>query len=560
MLRPVDAKADEPPSPSSDTAEISGTERFRAEAIGNNGSADEEIYGNDDDYFRFGNTLDATAVAPGIESGLRLDAALFHQAPDRGERAPGGDNTTLRYDNDLRLERLYGTFRMGDFSLTLGDFHVELGRGMALSLIAVDEIGEDNALRGAQVEYRIPRKVRAVLVGGVVNSSNEDPFTRQLLKDDPMDRLLGARVEWEVLDALGFGVHGVMVKPRFTQESQIPEERLFVDRAPGVGVLTGGGSAEAHLEGAHLYLEGNYQQHDNYRAVESVLDESGVAAFGEVAYDLTPFSIKGEGVYYRRWLMEGPYRGLANDVSLMRPISYNNLPTLEPSFVPLASIGNVFGGRLTGDVYIDRAGLQLTLKSGVLHYKGGLLPSGEWNDRPDTTVIHPMLTVREQFEGTDITATVEGGFRYETTRSPEIAGRDSGVLWHLKGHVVLPVRGPHRVEVSAEVRRHALEVTEGTDYWVTLETLGYQWTDLFGVTLAHEYSDERAVRTSLGGMLWPASHYARLRASAELPAPLEDLNIGLSIGSRRGDIRCAGGVCRRFPDTVGAGLEAVYRF
>jgi hypothetical protein len=552
----------------SGAAEISGTESLEAEYIGDNGSANEGIYGDDGDLYKFRNILDVSAKAPGFESAVRLDAVLFQDPPyrvSRSEFIPGGSGyTTLNFDNDVRVERLYGAMRLGNLKITLGDFHVNFGRGMALSLIKVDDIGEDNALRGARVDFRLPRKLKAVLVGGVVNSLNVDPLTRQVLRDDPLDRILGARVEWELFDAFALGAHGVLMKPRFEAEDEISDDRLYVDRAPGVGAVIGGGSAEAHLEGFHVYLEGNYQQHDNFRAVgRDVKNEPGAAVFGEISYDLSPFSVKAEGIFYRRWLVEGPYRGSANHLALLNPISYNHMVTLEPAFVPIKSIGNVYGGRVTGDVYVDAADLQITMKSAFLHYLGGLLPRGEWDDHPETTVIHPILTARQRFDDTDINVTLEGGYRYETTNAPDIPGAGSGWLWHLKGDVTVPIRGPHSVEAAAEVRRHALGVTEGIDYWVSSEMLSYHWSGLFGVTLAHEFSDEVGTdEAAIWGARWPLPphHYAWVRAGLEVPKPLDDLDLGLFFGSQRGGIKCAGGVCRRYPDSIGAKLEAVYRF
>jgi hypothetical protein len=547
---------------------VSGTESFEVEVVGDNGSVNEGIYGDDDNFTRVRNILYLGAKSPDFDGGLRLDATLFDRPPGRvgaDDFVPGGSGyTTLNYDNDYRVERLHGTVAVGDVEATLGDFHVSFGRGMALSLIKMDDLAEDNSLRGGRLTYRIERKVTVDAVGGVVNALNTDPLTRQTLTDDPLDRIIGLRAEWQLLDAVSLGAHGVLVQPRFTDEDAVFSDRLYVDQGPGIAVKTGGGSVEAYLGGVHLYMEGNGQIHDNFRpADEDVLDEPGQAVFGELSYDFTPFSIKGEGIFYRHWLMEGPYRGSVNNVALVQPITYHHMVTLEPLWVPIKSFGNAFGGRLGGEVYWDAADLEVSLKSAFIRYMGGLLPRGTWDDHPKTLVCHPILSLKRTFSKPDIDAGLAGGFRFETTDAPQIAGADAGVLWHLEGDVTVPLGGPHSLALKTEVRRHALEVTEGIAYWVSLVTLGYHLAGLVDVTLAHEYSDElTGEQGKIGRLTWPlpVHHYAWIMGGVDVPRPLDGLRVELFFGSQRGGLKCAGGVCRKYPDGIGMRLGAVYRF
>lgn len=556
-----------------------GTETFIAEYVGDNGPVGENQWGDDDDYWIFRNILYLQAQNPSFDSALRLDLNLFHEPPLYASPdgfVPGGTGyTTLRYGNDFRVERLHGTAHLGDLHVTVGDSYVSFGRGIALSLIKLDDVGVDNALRGGRVEYRVPRKLRLVVVGGVVNALNSDPLTRQIQRDDPLDRIVGVRAEWELLDALSLGVHGVLMRPRFDDESQIEADRLYVDQSPGIGVATGGASVELHAGGLHAYLEGNGQAHDNHRVPagqEDVLDESGFGGFGELSYDLSPFNIKLEGLAYRRWLMEGGYRGSSGFINTVQPLAYNNMPTLEPVWMTIKSFGNVGGGRLGGDYLLNDTDTQLSLSSSLLYYLGGLLPQGQWADKPPTLVAHPILVVRQGFGETGIQASAEGGLRYETTDEPENATAaqasgtepaDSGHLWHAKVDVTVPIEGPHSVEAKFEIRRHELLITEELEYWVTLTGLGYDLSGLFGLTLVHEYSDQTAGSdVALGDweLPLPRRHYLWGMLTVHAPAPLDGLTGRLLAGSQRGGIKCAGGVCRNYPDTVGARLELVYRF
>ncbi len=554
------------------TVNIRGTETFIGEYVGDNGEANEGAYGDDDQFWIFRNLLYLQAGNRDFDSGLRLDATLFHSPPariDPGSFVPGGTGyTTLDYDNDFRLERIFGTVHLGNLHLTAGDFYVNFGRGIALSMIKLDDIGVDNALRGARIEYHVPRSIKAILVGGVVNASNVDPLTRAIQREDPLDRIAGARVQWELLDALSLGVHGVLMAPRFERESAVADDRRYVDRSTSVSLMTAGATFEAHLGGWHLYLEGNAQSHDDYRPVgeEDIDDETGVAAFGEVSYDLPPWNLKAEGIFYRKWLMEGPYRGSApGRADLATPLTYHHMVTLEPMWMIIKSFGNVYGGKLTGDLYLDESDTHIKLSSSLLRYLGGLLPTGQWDDHPPTNVVHPAVEVRQTLGTRKILVSAQGGFRYEWTKEPDFQGEDTGSLWHVQGDVTVPLGGPHSLEVKGELRRHELVVTEGPSeqYWVTSTGLGYDRSGLFGLSAVHEFSDQTGgSRAQIGSLELPLPrrHYVWFLASVHPPRPLDGLTFRLLGGSQRGGIKCAGGICRTYPDAVGVKAEAVYRF
>jgi hypothetical protein len=561
-----------PPPPAPTPVNYRVTETFIAEYVGDNGPTNEGAYGDDDNFWIFRNLIYAQAGNKYFDSGLRLDLNLFAGPPGHVPTAefrehgypPGASGyTTLDYGNDLRLERIYGTANLDRLRVTAGDFYVSFGRGIALSLVKLDDVGEDNALRGARVEYQVPRAVKLILVGGIVNALNVDPITKQIYEDDPMDRIAGARVEWQIQDALALGAHGVMMRPRYTDEENVDPDRLFIDMGPGVAVMSGGATAQLNVGGLQVYLEGDAQTHDNFRPETHVMNESGYALFGEVSYDLSPFMIKGEAIFYRRWLMDGPYRGSYSTASGNPAIPYNNMPTLEPVWMTINSRGNAEGGRLTGDLFIRRSKTQLTLTETTLFYEGGLTPWGPWTDHPPTLVTHPILKVRQAFGDSGVNASAEGGFRYETTDEPATGEPDNGRLWHAAADLSVPISGPHSVEAKFELRRHDLGVSESVPHWVTLTSLGYDMSGAFGITLVHEYSDETGGNDLKFGdweLPLPRQNYVWAMINVHPPKPLDDLTLRLIAGAQRGGIKCAGGVCRMYPDSVGARLEAVYRF
>jgi hypothetical protein len=383
-------------------------------------------------------------------------------------------------------------------------------------------------------------------------------------QDDPLDRVVGARAEWDPGEMLTLGVHGVYLAPRFTDEADIEADRMYVDQGTGVRAANAGGSVELRVGPANVYLEGNGQSHDNYRPPGSendVENESGYAALGEVSFDVTPLNLKAQGIYYRRWLMEGPLRGSAPNVAATQPISYNNLVTLEPTWVVNRSLGNAYGGKLTGDLYLRASKTQIVVAGNAIKSEGGLMPQGGWDDHGEVLSFYPNASVVQDVGDTGIRTSLEGGYRHELSTG---GSDETGHLWNLRGNLLLPVVGPHSLEIVGEVRRHALALTEGGHpYWVVLTTLGYDRSGLFGVAVVYEYSDQTPGEEAIIGdwvLPLPLQHYLAVVASVQVPEPLDGLTARLVAGTQRGGHKCAGGVCRDYPDSVGATLEVVYRF
>ena len=553
---------------------VHGTETLVVDYVGDNGPANEAVYGDDDELWLFRNVFDVQLNAPNVETGLRFDAAMFLRppAPVDPERFVWGEGasgyTLLNYEDDFRLERIHGTATLGDLEITAGDFYVSFGRGMILSLIKLDDLGVDNALRGGRLDYELGERLKLTLLGGVVNAVNLDPITHDVRTDDPLDRIAGARIELRAAEPLSVGLHGVVMRPRFTDESDIAPGRLYVDQAPGVAVESGGGFVELNSGAFYAYIEADAQQHDKVRQqydppewTSERAAESGQALYFDLSYDLPSVGLKAEGFYYRRWVMEGPPLGPASEYTLARPMAYSQLVTFEPRWLPVRSLGNEAGGRLTADALIDRTDTQITLFATALGYLGGWTREGEWNDHADVFVAHPRLELRQGFGATKAWLSAKGGYRYERSTSRD---DDTGDLWHAGLEVFVPLSGPHGLDAAGELRRHALAVTDSPrPYWVTTASLRYDWASRFSIGAVYEYSDQTpGEQASISGweLPLPRRHYLMGVISGQAEIPGGTLVLRLYGGSQRGGVKCTGGVCREYPDSVGAKLEATYRF
>ena len=130
--------------------------------------------------------------------------------------------------------------------------------------------------------------------------------------------------------------------------------------------------------------------------------------------------------------------------------------------------------------------------------------------------------------------------------------------------MIIPLVKKHSLSLNGGCRRYHLDLTEGGHpYWVALTGFGYNLSGTLATTVLYEYSNQnRGTEVALGEWVMPIprKHYLSLFVTYYPPKPLDGMSVALSVGSQRGGHKCAGGVCREFPDSVGAKIEASYRF
>ena len=117
---------------------------------------------NDDNYQVVLNRLNWNGSVYKVRVSGRLDTMYFNSQP------------TPDYQTEwARLERFNLQYRKRKWSVQLGDFYQQLGRGQILALRKVDQLGLDIALRGGKIEYR-SREHGFLALSGVSNVVNID--------------------------------------------------------------------------------------------------------------------------------------------------------------------------------------------------------------------------------------------------------------------------------------------------------------------------------------------------------------------------------------------------
>jgi hypothetical protein len=159
-------------------------------------------------YFDWLNKLDTKFTYGPWHAELRLDSALFWNVLSVGSVTPipcpgcgpGGQQEQLmvkmqnRFINNLVLEKLSASYITPSLEITIGDFYINYGRGIVLSLRKVDQLGVDTTLRGGNLTARIGN-FSANFAAGITNNINTDQATAAVAPDAE-DPILAARLEY----------------------------------------------------------------------------------------------------------------------------------------------------------------------------------------------------------------------------------------------------------------------------------------------------------------------------------------------------------------------------
>jgi len=459
----------------------------------------------DDDYGLARTKLYLTGEAEGTSARAQVDAALFSEYPDGLQGTPEEPSA---FRDEARLERLTVSHTIGDGTITVGDQPRQLGRGLALSLRKIDELGVDQALRGGSVGYDGDRLAGA-LFAGRTNVSNVDGVTQKHL-EDPEDVLAGATGTLH-LGRVALSGHGLVLVPKVPTLASEGDDRTVV----------GGAYVEAPFEHVTLYVEG---------ALESYLvagrEEQGTAAYAQLDLDLLVVSLLLEGLYLDRFQVLGSY-----DPVTARRTAYNQPPTLERLDQEVLDSEDARGGR---------AKVTRSLFDGdlVLYVSGMFRQYGPEEARVDA--LHGYGGFELAYGGGHSRWNASGGLRDERQDDESFKSMTHGETdW-----------------VQAITAGYGLHLNVAHEERTLLTRDSRRGTTLLGVekaslgSLGAEYGYDTFNETT-------RQHFVAGHLTLEAA---EWLSLRAVVGSQRGGIKCVGGVCRDFPAFSGGRLEASVQY
>lgn len=538
--------------------------------------------------------VDARLPRATIGTQVRLDGqkVWFPQGQDcSGDCVDGiGD--------DLRLERATVRLDTKRWSVWAGDFNVNFGRGMGLSVRKIDEIGVDATIKGGRADLRT-KPVRLTAIAGLANRQNSDFATRQLLSDpgyaaqsytfnqdtergfcDPSGRLTpqignpfwsvcsdlvaGGRVEGTLPGKVDLAAHYVHIDFGDELTQGVVDENLH---------LFGGDVARSRIaEVWDLFVGGSgvlrnpqLRQLPEGPGLSSVpLQGYGVYASNTLRLDQTTVLV--EAKHYRDYLLASSQNAL---------LQYTENPTLEREDQQVPGNTNATGGRFRIDHLVRERGLTLFFNS-LEYLYNDTVGFDQFADENARLATHNYAGIIWRKPGSDFVLQLSGGYRYERWRdTPD--GLDSWLrrrFPHAEFYLSIPLaqrRGlVHALAVRGEGRWENFVNSRASteDFFRGLLTVGYSlspWfsvSGLLGVDTEQpappgepKLTDERCVdgpNSLCRPHLWPGV-LARINL---FNSSFVRIFAGRQVGGRI----CVNGSCRTLPDFEGVRGELVVAF
>ena len=525
------------------------------------GSRDFERLGklHDDLFHQIFNKLDVSLTYGEYRAGARLDLNLFANSPFKqhcgGANEPGWCvQAPERYNNQFSAERLYLTVTRKAFDLTLGDFYASFGKGIALSLIQLDEMGQDTTIRGGKLNIH-HGDLGLTILGGTINVLDVDKATGFDARWEP-EPILGGRLEYNFLGKVLAGTHAV-----YLVRDDHREAHYF-----GYDAIWGAGFEVPDLLNDRLSFSGEVDLQWSLAPAKPAPGEvrqgehAGTAVYASATLQLWDLTTLLEFKHYDEFELIGfakePYVQM-----------YHLPPTLDRKKAEISEGNvNVTGFRLRLDYNVGQLGpveLLLFANYGYFH---------NWQEGRGATAIAGDKRIHTPFGGFELQwdASPGAGQAQASAGMRKVLDHDADdSIYRQDIHLEVSVEqafGDHGVELKyllLDRKKLVMDLNE----WREMElTLSYKWSPRLTVALTYErQEDPTQVAWVLSDPNDPTSEQvpgagnlfsAAIRYNPEF---LPGSYVNLRIGESRGGIKCLSGICRQMPPFAGVELMLVIR-
>lgn len=454
---------------------------------------------SDDHYGSLVERLTVVGSAEALTASAQVDGEAFYDAED------------ARHVNNARLERLSAEYTLGDFTLTAGDFHKQLGRGIVLSLRKIDELGMDTTLQGGRVAWA-PTDHEFELFAGRTNVSAFDTPTEYFVPE-PSDVIAGGAYTFRGLGFMNLGTYA------YTQRMRL----ALLDSAGFDHTSASGGFVELPdlLDAVSVYAEADWQGRKRGER-----RTQGKAFYSTVDLNLGGFNALVEGL-------------LIDDVQVQGSKLSNSHLTFEYAQPPtLERIDQEFEPNV--HVRGARARLAYGFLGGDLSpYVNVMLRQNDPEADKPLNQFHAYGGVEATYQDGASRVNASGGYRKHTQ-----GGEETKSMRHGEVDWVQSLPGPHALHVTANEEFRTLA---SRDYVRGSAIVGVERQRLGGlsVELGNDTQKPHEREFFVAGIItWEAADWLNLRATG---------------GSQRGGLKCVGGVCRDFPAFTGMKFEATGR-
>ncbi|MFN3201222.1 MAG: DUF6029 family protein [Bradymonadia bacterium] len=464
---------------------------------------------NDDNYDMIVNRLNFNGKWGDFSSVNRLDSMYFIGAP------------TDEFKDDIRLERVGLKYAPGTYTLVAGDFYRQLGRGIALSLRKVDELGVDVSLRGGLAEYD-GDVMKATVFGGYTNPANLDWVSLKFVEDSE-DLIAGGEYTLRVGELFDFDrsidltMYYVYLQPR---DPILDRPGLDDDQTQTVG---GSLDVPELTDWLTFYGEVDYQQR---RLVGD--EEDGTAGFVALNVLQEHYGILFEGLYLDKYELRG-----GENTATQNRFNYNQPPTVERFDQEVLNNRDILGGRIRADLFL--------LDGDFVPYVNGMHRIVNPDEPGKVKQYHGYGGFEWRYRQGRARMNLAGGFRDEVQN-----GRSIKSLRHLDLDYLEPITRSLAFHMQLY---HQFWELEGRKYARGSSLLAVEWTGVGSATVevGHDtQNNSEGVRNSfLAGIL--------------VYNPIPEVQLRTIIGNQRGGIKCVAGVCRDFPEFSGLRFQVIAR-
>ncbi len=488
--------------------------------------------------------------------------------------------SSCRFGSDYRIERVQ--LRTGNkyFEVTAGDFNVNYGRGIALSVRKIADIGIDATIKGGRVDITT-KYIELSGVGGVANRQQTDFATRSLFKDpgyphalcdktpaltqnkygNPFwtmcsDIISGGRAEAKLPGKVRVGGHYVFMW--FGE--------LLADQHEGLHLV--GGDISRKQIAKHWDLFGGVtalMRNPQHKQYYPSLVENGVAAYLSNALTFGNTFVLLEGKYYDNYI-------IAKNASATT-VQYAEAPTLERADQIIPAAGNTAGGRILVEYTLPKS--RVILYVNYLGYAFSTRNDQDMFSRTGAEMAHHAYAGarwRDQVKGNEIQASA--GYRWEGFQAQQVAGvqpyvRRLPMADFYINQVVGKSRGmSHSVSLRVEWRYEQVQKGSNKQFHRGNIILGYGLSPILTFAFIGGFSSEFAPLLDEPKLhpqpcddenncarkphLWPG---AEVRINF-----LEASFLRVFAGRQVGGLLCVNGSCRTLPDFEGVRADLVFSF
>jgi len=423
------------------------------------------------------------------------------------------------------LEKIALTYSDRNIEATLGDFYVNLGRGLVLSIRKIDELGVDTTLSGAKVVIH-RGNFGAVALAGWSNMQNIDQAQAQWIEDSN-DLLSALHVDYRFFDRILIGAHGVFGWP--FHDTACPVAGDSSCNKPHDYYLRPGVMLDAPRLFSWLGLYAEYAREQDR---VGTAPQKGNAFYGA----LTAYAGRTTWLLETKWYDNYQPWHASNDP--FGNLVYTVPPTLERVITQINNNTDILAGRLRLDVRAtDLLNVYASVEVGRSHPAGPTSQDSlvdayfgaevRWDE--GRSHFFPFLGYRAEHD--DIADALEEHLVAVEWDGAQYLGRGlsvetSGLIWFREKPVSSAV-GWREGNVYVSLKWSPRLVA----------SLGYEFTTLVDATNSiHNFFN--------GALTWNIT-----------PAT----SLGVFAGGNRPGLKCISGVCRVFPAFQGARLELTLR-